>query len=125
MLVHIQLLMHYHLVSSSISWYLIISVYYFRCDNNDTVLFCLVHAMLGFGLGMELKLSKFLYRYIWVIELQCIFFFFFLKTNLECNSYYKDETLETNFYTCHTQKSYSFYYFELEATYIETVSLVK
>lgn len=43
--------------------------------------------------------------------------FFFLKTNLECNSYYKDETLETNFYTCHTQKSYSFYYFELEATW--------
>lgn len=53
------------------------------------------------------------------------FFFFFLKTNLECNSYYKDKALETNFYTCHTQKSYSFYYFELEATYIETVSLVK
>lgn len=121
MLVHIQLLMQYHLVSSSISWYLIISVYYFRCDNNDTVLFCLVHAMLGFGLGMESKLVS-----VYMGDRPSVhFFFFFLKTNLECNSYYKDKDLETNFYTCHTQKSYSFYYFELEATYIETVSLVK
>lgn len=80
MLEHIQLLMQYHLVSSSISWYLIISVHYLDVIYNDTVLFCLVHAMLGFGFGNGVKtVIKFLYRYIWVIELQCIFFLFFLK----------------------------------------------
>lgn len=52
------------------------------------------------------------------------FFPFFLKTNLECNSYYKDKALETYFILA-IPKSPISYYFELEATYIETVSLVK
>lgn len=53
------------------------------------------------------------------------FFSFFLKLILNVIAIISIKALETNFYICHTQKSYSFYYFEFEATYIETVSLVK
>lgn len=89
--------------------------------------FCFASFMQCWDLGLEWSQNchKILVSVYMGYRASVLFFSFILKTNLECNSYYKDKALDTYFYTCHTQKSYSFYYFELEATYIETVSLVK